>query len=203
MRNRNRAAGFSLVELLLAILVLLFGVAAVAKLIPTAIQSNFFSRYDSTALILSERLLDQMAAQEMTAGDPLGANQPYFFNTTLPNGAPITCFLGVSPPVLTAPPGNPPPGPVQSGANTIIAPAGEMIINWTAAGQPNYSGFFQGVEGYQYELRWAVITYYGNINGSIRPVGKRFLVSTRGGPRQPARGFLPPTTLTTSVGWRE
>ena len=53
--SRNRAAaGFTMIELLIAIVILLIGVVAVAQLVPNAIRSDFRNRYDSTALILAQ-----------------------------------------------------------------------------------------------------------------------------------------------------
>ncbi len=62
-----------------------------------------------------------------------------------------------------------------------------------------YRNQFTSPEGYLYETRWNVMTFYGNINGTIRPVGKRVILSCRGGPTGVA---LPPATLVTMVGWR-
>ncbi len=54
--SRNRAAaGFTMIELLIAIVILLVGVVAVAQLVPNAIRSDFRNRYDSTALILAQQ----------------------------------------------------------------------------------------------------------------------------------------------------
>jgi len=61
--TRRAAAGFTMVELLIAIVILLVGIVSVAQLVPRAIDSNFRNRNDSTALIAAQRLLEQMAAQ--------------------------------------------------------------------------------------------------------------------------------------------
>ena len=45
-----------MVELLIAIMIMLVGIVAVAKLVPQAIDSNFKNRNDSTALIAAQRL---------------------------------------------------------------------------------------------------------------------------------------------------
>lgn len=63
--SRRAAAGFTMVELLIAIAIMLFGIVAVARLVPMAIDSNFKNRNDSTALIAAQRLLEQMAAQPL------------------------------------------------------------------------------------------------------------------------------------------
>lgn len=64
-RGSRRAAGFTMIELLIAILILLIGIVSVAKLVPAAIDSNFRNRNDSTALIAAQRQLEQMASQPL------------------------------------------------------------------------------------------------------------------------------------------
>ena len=63
----TRERGFTMVELLIAIAVLLFGIALVAQMVPLATQINTRNRYDSTAVVLAERLLNQMISQPLTA----------------------------------------------------------------------------------------------------------------------------------------
>jgi len=201
--TRNRlVAGFSMIELLISIAILLVGIVAVAQLVPVAIQSNYRNRYDSTALIIAQRQLEQMAAQELTVGDPTAPNGPYFFfnsflpATTLPS---TLCNLGQAPPIFSDAPANPPPAAATNGAPLV---AGALAINWSLPQGAVPAGYWNQVasaEGYTYETRWNVATYYGNINGWIRPVGKRIVISTRGGPVGTA---FPPTTLVALVGWR-
>lgn len=188
--GRSAAAGFTLIELMMAILLLLVGIVAVAQLIPAAIQKNFQNRYDSTALILAERQLEQMTAQDMMAGNP-AVNGNYFFNTTLPDGTAIVVNLGV----------NSPPGPSDVGANIVKDTNGNLFIDWNegAGSVPvNYRNQYVSTEGYLYETRWRVMTFFQTINGVARPVGKRILISTRGGPQGLGQ---PPTTLMTQIGW--
>ena len=189
--RRSRTAGFTLVELLIAILLMLVGIAAVAQLIPAAMTRNFLNRYDSTGLIIAQRQLEQMMAQSIAAGNP-AANAHYFFNTTLPNGAAVTINLGV----------NGPPGPSDAGAATITDTGGNILIDWTqaAGGVPaNYRNQFTSTEGYLYETRWRVMTFYQTMNGVNQPTAKRIVISTRGGPEGAAQV---PTTLVTIVGFR-
>lgn len=188
--RRRSAAGFTLIELLIAILLMLVGIAAVAQLIPAAMTRNFLNRYDSTALIIAQRQLEQMMAQTMTVGNP-PVNGHYFFNTRLPNGTAVTINMGV----------NSPPGPSDIGANVITDPAGNLFINWSqaAGGVPaNYRNQFVSNEGYLYETRWRVMTFYQTLNGVSQATAKRIILSTRGGPQGAAQ---PPTTLVTIVGW--
>lgn len=188
---RRSAAGFTLIELMIAIAILMVGIVPVAQLISGAMEQNFRNRYDSTALMLAQRQLEQMMAQDMTAGNP-AANANYFFNTTLPNGTAVAINLGV----------NSPPGPSTAGAAVVTDTANNLFINWTqAAGAVpvNYRNQWISTEGYLYETRWNVVTYFQTIGGINQPVGKRIILSTRGGPQGMAQV---PTTLVTSVGWR-
>jgi type II secretory pathway pseudopilin PulG len=210
-----------LVELLVAIMLLMIGVFAVLQLIPTAIQSNTRNRYDSTALILAQRQLDLMTAQDIRAGFPApGAN--HFFFCTPPGD------LNTQPQLGTCPDGTAGPvavyrmglanaaaldsTPTEAGANIA---AGTLEIDWSQpfagvpAGYKNrmtlsetalVGGAAQGLGGAQYESRWHVLTIYGNFNGFVRPVAKRITISVRGGP---PGAVVRPATLTTWVAWRE
>ena len=65
MRGKNRKStgrrgGFTLVEVLLATVVLLVGVVAVAQLVPISLTVNSANRGDSTALVIEQRVLEQM-----------------------------------------------------------------------------------------------------------------------------------------------
>lgn len=188
--RRRAAAGFTLIELMMAIVLLIVGILAVAQLIPAAIQRNFQNRYDSTALILAERQLEQMMAQDMMAGNPpVGGD--YFFNTTLPDGTAVVINLGINRPL----------GPSDTGAAVVTDTAGNFFIDWNqdAGGVPaNYRNQYISTEGYMYDTRWRVMTFFQDINGVSRPVGKRIIISTRGGPQGLAQ---PPTTLVTQAGW--
>lgn len=146
------ARGFSMIELLIAALVLLFGVAAVVQLVPNAMQANLRSKQDSTAVVVAERLLDQMLSQPMTAANftsadgrvcDLGstANPNVFFGSAVMNqgGRTVINFNGAT----------------VNGYN--YAPA------WVDPNEPNAAG---------YEIRWAVVTRVSGANA----VHKRFLV---------------------------
>lgn len=196
--SRNRAAaGFTMIELLIAIVILLIGVVAVAQLVPNAIRSDFRNRYDSTALILAQQQMGQMVEQNLTVGGPPAAGT-YNFQIFLPDGTTTLCNLGLAPAILTAPVGAPPPPPaiVTSGAPLI---AGTLRIDWGVGQVAGYWNQYNAPDGNPFETRWNITVFYGNINGRIRPVGKRIIVSTRGGS---AAVSFPPTTLTTMVAWR-
>ena len=196
--SRNRAAaGFTMIELLIAIVILLVGVVAVAQLVPNAIRSDFRNRYDSTALILAQQQMGQMMEQNLTVGGP-PAGGTYNSQIFLPDGTTTPCNLGVAAPFFTAALGVPPPAPAASGAPLV---AGTLRIDWGVAQVAGYSNQYRAPDGNPYETRWNITVFYGNINGRIRPVGKRIIVSTQGATPQ-SRFYARPTTLTTMVAWR-
>ena len=65
--SANRRRGFTLIELMIAMAILLIGIVGVAQLIPLSIKSNMQNRYDSTAVVLAERELNQMINQPLTS----------------------------------------------------------------------------------------------------------------------------------------
>ncbi|MBI2957099.1 MAG: prepilin-type N-terminal cleavage/methylation domain-containing protein [Acidobacteria bacterium] len=209
----DRQAGFSLVELMIAIVLLLVGVVAVAQLIPIAIGTNLANRNDSSALIIAQRQMEQMAAQMLTVGNP-AANADYaFVNNFLPAGTVPNNVVNVG----QAPPcpgmqasncaGPVPPNNTVRGANLV---GGTLNIDWGqafAAVPAGYRNQFRTPEGFLYETRWNVTTFFANFNGVIQPVAKRIIISTRGGQPIGAAGGSPgeqllPATVVTYVGER-
>jgi len=61
-RRRKRQAGFTLLELMFAGIVLIFGLLAIAALFATAVGNNGRSRVDSTATMLSQSVIEQITA---------------------------------------------------------------------------------------------------------------------------------------------
>ena len=59
--SRNQC-GFTLTEVLIAIVILLVGIVAVAQLVPASIGSNSANRNDSSALVFAQRRLFGRAA---------------------------------------------------------------------------------------------------------------------------------------------
>ncbi len=197
--QRRSQAGFTLVELMVAILLLLFGLVAVAQLIPAAMTQNTMNRYDSSGLIAAQRQLEQMMAQPMDVGDP-PVGRHYFFNATLPDGTAAVINMGLNGSTATCPP----PGPTDVGAATTVLTNGELRIDWTVPAVAGYFNNFTSAEraveqNYPYESRWRVTTFYECIGNTVRPVGKLILMSTRGG-AQGQQG--PPTTIMTMVGMK-
>ena len=73
--RKMKQRGFTLVEVLVATIVLMTGVVAVAQLVPVAVTANNVSRRDSTALVIAQRELAQMMERPLgvfTFTDALG-----------------------------------------------------------------------------------------------------------------------------------
>jgi Tfp pilus assembly protein PilV len=182
-----------MIELLIAIVMLMVGVVAVAQLVPAAMQTNLRNRYDSTGLILCQRQLELMLAADLDVNEAAVVGH-YSFNATQPDGTAVTLRMGSSD--MTNPTST-------AGAAIAALPTGHLVINWSgqasAAVPVGYRDNFLNAEGYQYETRWNVMTFFMNIGGRTQPVGKRIIISTRGGPPGQAQ---PPTTIMTMVGMR-
>jgi prepilin-type N-terminal cleavage/methylation domain-containing protein len=170
--QKIRQRGFSLMEVLVATIVLLTGVVAVAQVVPVAITANNLNRRDSTSSVIAQRELAQMLEQ------PLGAAPT--FTDALGNA----CNLG---------------DPTQPGVTVgspLVVIANRPTINFTAAQVGGYS-FTTPVDpedpfGARYDVRWAVITDGNGKTASSR----RFILSARllGG-----NGYYLPLTLDAMV----
>lgn len=151
-RVASGARGFSMIELLIAALVLLFGVAAVVQLVPNAMQANLRSKQDSTAVVVAQRQLDQMLSQPLAAA-------------TFTNADGRICNLGsnANPNVFFG------SAVMNQGGRTVINFNGASLNGyrynpaWVDPNEPNAAG---------YEIRWSVVT---RTSGGAA-VHKRFLV---------------------------
>ncbi len=168
--SRTRQEGFSILEMLLATVILLVGLIAIAQLVPASILLNQQNRTDSAALVFAQRELDQMLDQ------PLSVNS---FTDALGN----PCQLG-NPAVTNA---------VQ-GTNVLVFNS-QAVIDFTSL-VPGYNFTFQDPldpSSAAYDIRWAVIiTGNGGTASS-----KRFILGVR---QVGGNGFFQPVTLDTMVG---
>jgi len=67
MPKKHRQSGFTLLELAVATLILMVGIAGVVQLVPASQQSNFTNRVDTTAMVFAQREMDQMIAQPLAS----------------------------------------------------------------------------------------------------------------------------------------
>lgn len=87
--------GFTLVEILVAIVVLSFGVLGVVGMQAAALQSNHAARDQSTAIALGRELADMLRTNKTVSLQPTASANPYLvdFTGTLPEPG-ANCFTG-------------------------------------------------------------------------------------------------------------
>ena len=169
-RKRQGQQGFTLVELMVAVAVLLGGVIAVAKLIPAAILLNSENRADSGSLVFAQREMAQFVGQPLTAAtftDQQG-------NACMLGGAPFNTVVGN--PVITV------------GSHAAISFAGAQV-----AGYGYYYTDAERTSGSSYDVRWAVVSN-GNPAGNV--TSRRFLLGVR---KMGGNAAFLPVTLDTTV----
>lgn len=172
--------GFTLVEMLIATVVLLVGLVAIAQLVPMSILMNAANRNDSTSLVIAQRELDELMGQPLSAStfsDPLGI-------TCLTTDV---CQLGDS-----TQPGTLVGSPVVAAANGSLIDFSQGLVAGYSFSTPYVDP--NDPSGTTYDIRWAVITGVNATNGTV--MGKRFIVGVR---RQGGNAFYPPVTLDSQV----
>ncbi len=171
-----KQSGFTMIEMLIATVVMVVGLVGVAQLVPLSISLNAGNRNDSTALVFAQREMDEMVDQPISAAtfsDPQGVLCPLASNCNLGNAA-----------TPKVPVGSP-----------VVMLNNRPVIDFTQAQVANYS--FNYIDpndpfGVSYDVRWAVVTYANGVN----PTGKRFIVGVR---RRGGNGPFLPVTLDTMV----
>jgi prepilin-type N-terminal cleavage/methylation domain-containing protein len=170
--RKNKQSGFTLMEVLVATVVLLIGIVAVAQLVPVAVTANNGNRRDSTASVIAQRELAQFVTLPLTFPGP--------FTDALGN----VCNLG---------------DPTQVGVTVgspVVVIANRPTINFTAGKVAGYN-FTSPVDpedpyGAQYDVRWAVITGGNGATASSR----RFILGAR---QTNVRSYVLPLTLDAMV----
>lgn len=165
--QRSPQRGFTLVELAIATVVLIVGVISVLQLVPRVMDQNQRTRFDTTSVVIAQRLLDQMLGQSLNnvqftdldgniilLGDPALSNQVV--------GAPVIVVnnqarINFNAPLLTA----------------------GYSFQYIDPNDPTQT---------TYDVRWAVITLAAG--GTVS--AKRFIV---GAWRRDRRQITPPATV--------
>ena len=171
-RKRRGQQGFTLIELMIAIVVLVVGVVSVAQLVPAAIFLNSRNRSDSSSLVYAQREMDQFVNQAFIPA-------PYTF--TDQQGNP-NCNVGGGT-VFDAVVGSP-----------VTTVGGHVAINFTGGQVAGYSYKYTDPTDptTNYDVRWAVIST-GTANNIY---SRRFIMGVqKSGGDTP----LPPVTLDTTV----
>jgi type II secretory pathway pseudopilin PulG len=173
---REGEEGFSILEMLLATIILLVGLVAIAQLVPASILMNYRNRNDSAALVFAQRELDMMLDQPLSASsftDPYGVYCPLS----------STCNLGN------------PAQPNQIVGSPVVVINNQALIDFSAGLQAGYSFTYQDPtdpSGTTYDMRWAVII---TVNGT-NVYSKRIILGVR---QQGGNGYFQPITLDTMV----
>jgi hypothetical protein len=171
-KTRGSERGFSILEMVLATMILLVGLVAIAQLVPATIVMNFRNRTDSSELVFAQRELDQFIDQPL-------------FVTSFTDATGNTCALGNASPANA----------VQGSPLAVVN--NQVVIDFTKALVSNYSF----PTPYQdptdpsrvaYDVRWAVIVTGNGSNVS----SKRFILGIR---QQGGNGYFQPVTLDTTV----
>jgi prepilin-type N-terminal cleavage/methylation domain-containing protein len=154
--RKIRQRGFTLVEVLVATIVLMTGVVAVAQLVPVAVTANNVSRRDSTALVIAQRELSQMLERPLSV---------FTFNDAF--NPPHAVSLGSA------------GAPGATVGNPVVVIANRPVIDYSVAQVGGY-GFTtqpdpQDPYRSQYDVRWAVIT---DGNGTTA-ASRRIIISAR------------------------
>src|ERR1700692_1821661 len=174
-RKHRGQQGFTLIELMIAVLVLVVGVVSVAELVPPAIFLNSRNRSDSSSLVYAQREMDQFVNYALTT---TATTAPYTFVDQQGK----TCNLGGVTVFNTA---------VGSPVTTV---GGHVAINFGGAqvGGYRYNYTDPTDPTTNYDVRWAVI----NTGTANNVYSRRFILGVqKSGGDTP----LPPVTLDTTV----
>lgn len=176
----NHQSGFTLVELLIATVIVLVGLVAVAQLVPVSVMMNSNNRNDGTALVFAQHELEALRGQPLAATtftDPLGV-------TCYPAGA--SCSLGEPTP----------PNQCFGNCAVVISSSGIALIDFNATPVAGYSFSYPDPNdpfSAPYDVRWAVYTV---LNSNNVVAAKRIIVGVF---RRGMKTVSLPITLDTMV----
>jgi prepilin-type N-terminal cleavage/methylation domain-containing protein len=171
-RKHRGQQGFTLIELMIAVLVLVVGVVSVAELVPAAIFLNSRNRSDSSSLVYAQREMDQFVNQAFIPAPYTFTDQQGNPNCNVGGGTVFDLVVGS--PVTTV--------------------GGHVAINFTGGKVAGYSYNYTDPTDptTNYDVRWAVI----NTGTANNIYSRRFILGVqKSGGDTP----LPPVTLDTTV----
>ena len=146
IRRRKSEDGFTLTEMLIAMVVVIFGLVAVAQLVPSSVMMSSANRSDGTALVFAQKQMDFMRAQPLTSltfSDPQGVFCPT--SQTCQLGDPTQPLQVVGCPVVTFN-----AAPVIDFSNQASSSClANYYFSYSDPNDPTGSSF---------DVRWAVIT---------------------------------------------
>lgn len=174
-RRRLRQQGFSILEMLIATVILLVGLVSVAQLVPASLLLNYRNRMDSSALVFAQRQLDVILDQPLSSNSftDVNGNTYLLGDPTTPNVVQGTNVVNLNNETLVD----------FSGATPGAYPTNGWGFTYQNPRDPN---------GITYDVRWAVIVTGDGSTAS----SKRVILGVRqiGG-----NGFFLPVTLDTMV----
>lgn len=141
----------------MAVVIVIFGLVAVAQLVPTSVLLNSDNRNDGTALVFAQREMEEMRTQPLTSttfSDPQGVLCPLS----------QPCLLGD------------PTQPLQVIGSPVVLFNGAPVIDFSASQVAGYSFNYTDPNdpyGATYDVRWAVIT---NINSAQVVISRRIIL---------------------------
>jgi prepilin-type N-terminal cleavage/methylation domain-containing protein len=171
-RKRRGQQGFTLIELMIAVVVLVVGAVSVAQLVPAAIFLNSRNRADSSSLVYAQREMDQFVNQAFIPAPYTFTDQQGNTNCNVGGGTVFDALVGS--PVTTV--------------------GGHVAINFTVGKVAGYSYNYTDPTDptTNYDVRWAVI----NTGTANNIYSRRFILGVqKSGGDTP----LPPVTLDTTV----
>lgn len=175
---RAQQAGFSLIELLIALSMLTIGLAGIAIIVTSAIVTDYRNRNDTTATMLAQRVLARIAAAGVNGTSP-----------TITDCASTTVTIATT----------------AGGANLASSASSPGLIadiDWTnqaySAVPANYKMQYQTCSGQQYEIRWNINAINGYANQVS--VGARAVQAATANASVAQLQYGTPVTLRTIVG---
>lgn len=153
--RHRREGGFTLIEMLLATLIVVIGLVAVAQLVPSSLIMNANNRSDGTALVLAQKQMEALRAVPLT-------------QTTFTDPQGIVCPLATT--CNVGDPAN--PGAIVGSPVAILN--NSPIIDYTQPVVPGYGFTYTDLNdptGAVNDVRWAVVT---TTNGAV--TGRRIIV---------------------------
>ncbi len=151
-KTRRRATGFTLIELMIATLVLMIGLVAVSQLVPLTINRNLLNRNDTKATIVAEQVLDQILSLKIDATT----------TTVTVDGQPFPIQIGG-------------PAAGATGSAIVVGAGGQVALDFSVPAVAGYNFLLvdpANPSSPPIEVRLGVIT--SRAGGG--PVSKRFAV---------------------------
>lgn len=159
-RKQQGQRGFTLIELMIAVVVLVVGVVSVAQLVPAAMFLNTHNRADSSSMVFAQREMDQFINYAFTT---TATTAPYTFVDQQGK----TCNLGGVTVFNT----------VVGSPITPVAVGGHVAIDFSGGQVGGYSYTYTDPTDptTTYDVRWAVINT--GVAGSV--YSRRFILGVR------------------------